>query len=129
MPTLNQLCYKKNIRKKKIKKSKSPDLWKCPQRKGFCLKVFTTTPKKPNSAVRKVARIRLTNKKKITGYIPGVGYNTLQKFSAVLVRGGRVKDVPGVKYHLIRNKFDFAPVLNRKTSRSKYGTSRDCNFK
>lgn len=124
MLTLNQLRYKKFLRKKKKKNNKSIDLDKCPQKKGFCLKVFTTNPKKPNSAVRKVARIRLTNKKKITGYIPGIGYNSLQKFSAVLVRGGRVKDLPGVKYHLIRNKLDFVGIINRKSSRSKYGTRK-----
>lgn len=122
MPTLNQLRYKKFLRKKK--KKKLSDLYGCPQKKGFCLKVFTINPKKPNSAVRKVSRIRLTNKRKITGYIPGIGYNSLQKFSAVLVRGGRVKDLPGVKYHIIRNKFDLVGIINRKSSRSKYGTTK-----
>jgi len=124
MPTNNQLCNKKIIRKRKIKKSKSPDLKRSPQKKGFCLKIFTMNPKKPNSAVRKVARIRLRNKNEITGYIPGIGYNSLQKYSAVLVRGGRVKDLPGVKYHIIRNKLDLVPLYGRKSSRSKYGVKK-----
>lgn len=124
MTTKNQGYYNKNLRIRKKKKTKSPDLKQNPQKKGYCLKVFTMSPKKPNSATRKVARIQLTNYKHITGYICGIGYNNLQKYSTVLIRGGRVKDLPGVKYHLIRNKFDFAPILNRKRSRSKYGTKK-----
>ena len=104
MPTVNQLC--KKIRKQKRKLEKSPALKKSPQKKGVCLKVFTKTPKKPNSALRKVARLRLSTKKKITAYIPGEGH-TLQEYSTVLMRGGRVKDLPGVKYHLVRGKYDF----------------------
>jgi len=92
-----------------------------PQKKGICIKVFTRTPKKPNSAIRKVVRLRLTNNKRITAYIPGEGHN-LQQYSTVVVRGGRVKDLPGVKYHLIRGKLDFLGVINRRSSRSKYGT-------
>jgi small subunit ribosomal protein S12 len=103
-----------------VNKFKSPALKKSPQKKGVCLKVYTKTPKKPNSAIRKVARIRLTNGLDIIAYIPGEGHN-LQEHSVVLVRGGRVKDLPGVKYHLIRGVYDLQPVNNRKTSRSKYG--------
>jgi small subunit ribosomal protein S12 len=123
MPTLNQIARKKveRIRKKKI--NKTPALRGCPQKKGVCLKVFIRTPKKPNSAQRKVAKIRLSNKKVITGYIPGIGHN-LQQYSSVLVRGGRVKDLPGVKYHLIRGKYDFQGLLKRKQARSKYGTRK-----
>lgn len=120
MTTVNQLCRKKRIQKLKI--NKTPALNKCPQKKGICLKVFLRTPKKPNSALRKLAKLRLlSNLKIITAYIPGEGHN-LQDYSVVLVRGGRVKDLPGVKYHLIRGKYDFAGLKNRKTSRSKYGT-------
>jgi small subunit ribosomal protein S12 len=119
MPTLNQLC--KNTRKKKKNLEKTPALEKCPQKKGVCLKIFTKTPKKPNSALRKVARVRLSNKKRVTAYIPGEGHS-LQEYSTVLMRGGRVKDLPGVKYHLVRGKFDFLGLKNRKKARSKYGT-------
>jgi small subunit ribosomal protein S12 len=119
MPTLNQLC--KNTRKKKKNLEKTPALEKCPQKKGVCLKIFTRTPKKPNSALRKVARVRLSNKKRVTAYIPGEGHS-LQEYSTVLMRGGRVKDLPGVKYHLVRGKFDFLGLKNRKKARSKYGT-------
>ena len=119
MPTVNQLC--KKIRKPKKRLEKSPALEKAPQKKGVCLKVFTKTPKKPNSALRKVARLRLSTKKIVTAYIPGEGH-TLQEYSTVLMRGGRVKDLPGVKYHLVRGKFDFLGLKNRKQARSKYGT-------
>ena len=121
MPTINQLCS--FTRKKKNKIKKAPALQKCPQKKGVCVRVFTRSPKKPNSAIRKVARIRLTNNLKVTAYIPGEGHN-LQEYSTVLMRGGRVKDLPGVKYHLIRGKLDFLGVKDRKTSRSKYGTKK-----
>ena len=121
MPTVNQLCNK--IRKLKKKLKKSPALEKAPQKKGICLKVFTKTPKKPNSAIRKVARLRLSTKKRVTAYIPGEGH-TLQEYSAVLMRGGRVKDLPGVKYHLVRGKFDFLGLKNRKQARSKYGAKK-----
>jgi small subunit ribosomal protein S12 len=121
MPTITQLCN--FSRKKKIKIKKTPALQSSPQKKGVCLKVFIRTPKKPNSALRKVTRIRLTNNKKVTAYIPGEGHN-LQEYSTVLMRGGRVKDLPGVKYHLIRGKLDFNGVKGRKTSRSKYGTKK-----
>ena len=121
MPTINQLCSK--IRGLKKKLNRSPDLLKSPQKKGVCLKVFTRTPKKPNSALRKVARLRLSTKKKITAYITGEGH-TLQEYSTVLMRGGRVKDLPGVKYHLIRGKYDFLGLKNRRQARSKYGTKK-----
>jgi len=121
MPTVNQLC--KKIRKQKRKLEKSPALKKSPQKKGVCLKVFTKTPKKPNSALRKVAKLRLSTTAKITAYIPGEGH-TLQEYSTVLMRGGRVKDLPGVKYHLVRGKFDFLGLKNRKQARSKYGTKK-----
>lgn len=121
MPTINQLCNK--IRKTKKSLTRSPALEKAPQRKGICLKVFTKTPKKPNSAIRKVARLRLSTKKRVTAYIPGEGH-TLQEYSAVLMRGGRVKDLPGVKYHLIRGKYDFLGLKNRKQARSKYGSKK-----
>jgi len=119
MPTINQLC--KLSRKKKTKKNKTPALNFNPQKKGICVKIYNRTPKKPNSALRKVAKIKLSNGKKIETYIPGEKHN-LQEFSVVLMRGGRVPDLPGVKYHLIRGKYDFHGVKNRKTSRSKYGT-------
>lgn len=119
MPTINQLIRKG--RKKAVKKSKSVDLEKCPQKKGVCLQVMTRTPKKPNSALRKVARVRLTNGKEVTAYIPGEGHN-LQEHSIVLIRGGRVRDLPGVKYHIIRGRLDTAGVDGRKRSRSKYGS-------
>lgn len=121
MPTINQLIRKE--RKKVTKKSKSPALVKCPQRRGVCTRVYTTTPKKPNSALRKVAKVRLTSGYEVISYIPGEGHN-LQEHSIVLVRGGRVKDLPGVKYHIVRGALDTAGVANRKNSRSKYGTKR-----
>lgn len=121
MSTLNQLCFKRQKRKKKIKIDKSPALKKCPQRKGICLKVYTKTPKKPNSALRKVAKVCLTSEYTIISYIPGIGH-TLQEHSIVLVRGGRVPDLPGVKYHIVRGKYDLLGILRRRTSRSKYGT-------
>jgi small subunit ribosomal protein S12 len=121
MPTINQLC--KYGRKKKRKLNKTPALVGSPQKKGICIKVFTRTPKKPNSAIRKLVRIRLTNNLKVMAYIPGEGHN-LQEYSTVLMRGGRVKDLPGIKYHLIRGKLDFSGLKNRKTSRSKYGTKK-----
>ena len=121
MPTISQLIrHRRNI---KIKRSKSPALTSCPQRRGVCTRVFTTTPKKPNSALRKVARVRLTNGIEVTSYIPGVGHN-LQEHSIVLIRGGRVKDLPGVRYHVVRGTLDTAGVANRKQSRSKYGAKR-----
>jgi small subunit ribosomal protein S12 len=119
MPTINQLC--KYIRKNKNKIKKTPALEGCSQKKGTCIRVFVRTPKKPNSALRKVARIRLSNNKLVTAYIPGEGHN-LQEYSSVLMRGGRVKDLPGVKYHLIRGQEDFAGIKDRKSARSKYGT-------
>jgi len=121
VPTINQLVRRE--RKKVIKKSKSPALVKCPQRRGVCTRVYTTTPKKPNSALRKVAKVRLTSGYEVISYIPGEGHN-LQEHSIVLVRGGRVKDLPGVKYHIIRGALDTAGVANRKKSRSKYGTKK-----
>jgi small subunit ribosomal protein S12 len=121
MPTINQLCQ--NIRKLKKSLNSSPALERSPQKKGVCLKVFTRTPKKPNSALRKVVRLRLSTKKRTTAYIPGEGH-TLQEYSSVLMRGGRVKDLPGVKYHLIRGKYDFLGLKNRKQARSKYGTKK-----
>ena len=121
MPTINQLVRKG--RKKVTKKSKSVDLEECPQKKGVCLQVMTRTPKKPNSALRKVARVRLTSGKEVTAYIPGEGHN-LQEHSIVLIRGGRVPDLPGVKYHMIRGKLDTAGVEGRKRGRSKYGAKR-----
>jgi small subunit ribosomal protein S12 len=121
LPTVNQLIRKGRIPKKY--KSKSPALDDCPQRRGVCTRVFTTTPKKPNSALRKVARIRLTNNIEVTGYIPGVGHN-LQEHSIVLVRGGRVKDLPGVRYHIVRGTLDSEGVVSRNQSRSKYGAKK-----
>jgi small subunit ribosomal protein S12 len=120
MPTFNQLL--KTPRQPKIKRNKTPALNRCPQKKGICIKVFTQTPKKPNSALRKVAKIRLiSNRLRVVVYIPGETH-TLKEYSTVLMRGGRVKDLPGVKYHLIRGKFDLIGLKTRKTSRSKYGT-------
>jgi small subunit ribosomal protein S12 len=119
MPTYNQLCKKK--RKNKTKLKKTPALECCPQKKGICIKLVLRAPKKPNSALRKLVKLRLSNKKKIYAYVPGEGHN-LQQYSTVLMRGGRVQDLPGVKYHLIRGKLDFIGLKNRKTSRSKYGT-------
>ncbi len=121
MPTIAQLLRKPRIPKKK--KSKSPALMSCPQRRGVCIQVRTMTPKKPNSALRKVARVRLTTGKEVTAYIPGEGHN-LQEHSIVLVRGGRVKDLPGVKYHIVRGTLDTQGVVDRKKSRSKYGTKK-----
>ena len=121
MPTINQLI--RNGRKSKKKKTKSPALKKCPQKRGVCTRVMTFTPKKPNSALRKVARVRLTNGIEVTVYIPGVGHN-LQEHSAVLIRGGRVKDLPGVRYHMVRGTLDALGVEDRRKSRSKYGTKR-----
>jgi small subunit ribosomal protein S12 len=121
MPTVNQLIRKP--RKKMTYKSKSPALKVCPQVRGVCTRVFTTTPKKPNSALRKVARVKLSNGMEVTAYIPGEGHN-LQEHSVVLVRGGRVKDLPGVKYHIVRGALDCAGVENRKQSRSLYGAKR-----
>lgn len=121
MPTISQLVRK--ARKKVEYKTKSPALTRCPQRRGVCVRVYTTTPKKPNSALRKVARVRLTNGYEITSYIPGEGHN-LQEHSVVLIRGGRVKDLPGVRYHIVRGTLDTAGVNDRKISRSKYGTKR-----
>jgi small subunit ribosomal protein S12 len=118
-PTINQLV--KKGRKKVGKKSKSPDLGSSPHKKGVCLQVMTRTPKKPNSALRKVARVRLSNGKEISAYIPGEGHN-LQEHSIVLVRGGRVRDLPGIKYHIVRGTQDTAGVTGRKRRRSKYGT-------
>jgi len=122
MPTINQLC-KKSSRRKKSSRSKTPALKFCPQKKGVCVKVFIKTPKKPNSAQRKVVKIKLSTRKKTEAYIPGEGHN-LQEYSVVLMRGGRVPDLPGVKYHLIRGKYDFQGTKNRKNARSKYGTKR-----
>jgi small subunit ribosomal protein S12 len=121
MPTINQLI--KGGRKPPFKKSKSIALDKCPQKRGVCTKVFTRTPKKPNSALRKVARVRLSNGKSVTAYIPGEGHN-LQEHSMVLIRGGRVKDLPGVRYHIIRGALDSAGVEGRRRGRSKYGAKR-----
>lgn len=121
MPRLSQLI--KLPRKQQIKKSKSPALQKCPQRKAVCTKVYVTSPKKPNSAKRKVAKLRVTNGQQTIAYIPGEGHN-LQEHSVVLLRGGAVKDLPGIKYHLVRGKYDLNSVINRNQSRSKYGTKK-----
>ncbi|CBI65851.1 small subunit ribosomal protein S12 [Helicobacter pylori B8] len=121
MPTINQLIRKE--RKKVVKETKSPALVECPQRRGVCTRVYTTTPRKPNSALRKVAKVRLTSKFEVISYIPGEGHN-LQEHSIVLVRGGRVKDLPGVKYHIVRGALDTAGVNKRTVSRSKYGTKK-----
>jgi small subunit ribosomal protein S12 len=121
VPTFNQLV--RNGRKPPRWKTASPALQSCPQRRGVCTRVYTSTPKKPNSALRKVARVRLTNGIEVTTYIPGVGHN-LQEHSIVLIRGGRVKDLPGVRYHVVRGALDTAGVANRKQSRSKYGAKR-----
>jgi len=122
MATINQLCLQ-FCRKKKFFKSKTPALKKNPQKKGVCIKVFTRTPKKPNSALRKVAKIKLSTRKRLEAYIPGEGHN-LQEYSVVLMRGGRIPDLPGVKYHLIRGKYDLQGVSARKNARSLYGTKR-----
>ncbi len=121
MPTINQLV--RRGRKKVKKKTKSPALEGCPQKRGICVRVYTTTPKKPNSALRKVTRVRLSNGIVVTAYIPGEGH-TLQEHSIVLVRGGRVKDLPGVRYHIVRGVYDSTGVEGRKKSRSQYGTKR-----
>jgi small subunit ribosomal protein S12 len=121
MPTISQLV--RQARERVKKRSKAPALQNCPQKRGVCVRVYTTTPKKPNSALRKVARIRLTNGIEITGYIPGEGHS-LQEHSVVLVRGGRVKDLPGVRYHIVRGTLDSTGVQNRKKSRSKYGAKK-----
>ncbi len=122
MPTINQLVSKE--RKRIIVKTKSPALANCPQKRGVCTRVYTTTPKKPNSALRKVARVRLTNGFEVTSYIPGIGHN-LQEHSVVLIRGGRVKDLPGVRYHIIRGTLDTAGVKGRAQGRSKYGAKKE----
>jgi small subunit ribosomal protein S12 len=124
MPTIQQLISSK--RKRIIKKTKSPALKECPQRRGVCTRVYTTTPKKPNSAIRKVARVRLTSGFEVTAYIPGIGHN-LQEHSVVLIRGGRVKDLPGVRYHIIRGTLDSGGVKDRTQGRSKYGVKKPKN--
>lgn len=121
MPTINQLIKKERMTQKA--RTKSPALMKCPQRRGVCTRVYTTTPKKPNSALRKVARVRLSNGYEVTSYIPGVGHN-LQEHSVVMIRGGRVKDLPGVRYHIIRGILDTQGVQGRANGRSKYGTKK-----
>jgi small subunit ribosomal protein S12 len=121
MPTINQLV--RNSRDKVSKRNKVPALKACPQKRGVCLRVYTTTPKKPNSALRKVARVKLTNGQEVTAYIPGEGHN-LQEHSVVLIRGGRVKDLPGVRYHILRGNLDTQGVANRKKRRSLYGTKK-----
>ena len=121
MPTISQLV--KFGRKAVTVKTKSPAMKDCPQKRGVCLRVYTTTPKKPNSALRKVARLRLTNQIEVTAYIPGVGHN-LQEHSIVMIRGGKVKDLPGVRYHIIRGTLDASGVANRRQGRSKYGAKR-----
>lgn len=121
MPTINQLVRKGRI--KILSKNKAPALEACPQKRGVCTRVYTTTPKKPNSALRKVARVRLTNGTEVTAYIPGEGHN-LQEHSIVLIRGGRVKDLPGVRYHIIRGTLDTSGVEDRKKGRSKYGAKK-----
>ena len=123
MPTRNQLVRKGKGREQSTSKSKSPILDSCPQKRGVCLQVKTTTPKKPNSALRKVARVRFSNKEEGTCYIPGIGHN-LQEHSVVLVRGGRVKDLPGVRYHIVRGTLDTAGVQKRNQARSKYGAKK-----
>ena len=122
MPTLSQLVRKS--RKSKLTKKDTPALQRCPQRRGVCVRVDTSTPKKPNSALRKVARVRLTNGSEVTSYIPGIGHN-LQEHSVVLIRGGRVKDLPGVRYHVVRGALDTLGVDERKQGRSKYGVKKD----
>ena len=121
MPTINQLVRKG--REAVRQKSKTPAMQACPQKRGVCIRVYTTTPKKPNSALRKVARVRLTNGLEVTSYIPGVGHN-LQEHSIVMIRGGRVKDLPGIRYHIIRGTLDTSGVTNRRQGRSKYGAKR-----
>jgi small subunit ribosomal protein S12 len=123
MVTINQLCNKQTSRKTKRKLNKVPALDKCPQKKGICTKLVIRTPKKPNSALRKIVKLRLSNSKRVYAYIPGEGHN-LQAYSTVIIRGGRVKDLPGIKYHLVRGKLDFSGLKTRKTSRSKYGAKK-----
>lgn len=124
MPTIQQLVRQERIKIKK--KNKSPALKNCPQRRGVCTRVYTTTPKKPNSALRKVARVRLTSGFEVTAYIPGIGHN-IQEHSVVLIRGGRVKDLPGVRYHIVRGTLDATGVKERLQSRSKYGSKKPKN--
>lgn len=124
MPTIQQLV--RSERQKSENKTKSPALKACPQRRGVCTRVYTTTPKKPNSALRKVARVRLTSGFEVTAYIPGIGHN-IQEHSVVLIRGGRVKDLPGVRYHVVRGTLDASGVKDRQNSRSKYGTKKPKN--
>ena len=124
MPTIQQLI--RIERKKVVKRKKTPALQECPQRRGVCTRVYTTTPKKPNSALRKVARVRLTNGIEVSAYIPGVGHN-LQEHSVVMIRGGRVKDLPGVRYHIVRGTLDTSGVQDRRQRRSKYGAKRPKN--
>ncbi len=124
MPTINQLI--RNGRRKQVQKTTAPALKACPQKRGVCVRVYTSTPKKPNSALRKVARVRLTNGMEVTSYIPGEGHN-LQEHSVVLIRGGRVKDLPGVRYHVIRGTMDASGVEERRKGRSKYGAKRPKN--
>jgi len=126
LPTINQLV--KSGRKKPVRKSDSPALKSCPQKRGVCVRVYTSTPKKPNSALRKVARVRLTNGMEVTTYIPGVGHN-LQEHSIVMIRGGRIKDLPGVRYHVVRGSLDTLGVEGRMQSRSKYGAKRPKKIK
>ena len=126
MTTINQLCNK-NGRRKKRKLNKTPALEKCPQKRGICSKLVLRTPKKPNSALRKIVKLRLSTDRMVYAYIPGEGHN-LQEYSTVMIRGGRVKDLPGIKYHLVRGKLDFAGLTKRKTSRSKYGTKNLKNY-
>jgi small subunit ribosomal protein S12 len=121
MTTINQLC--RNKRKKKKTRNKVPALDRCHKKKGVCTKIFLRTPKKPNSALRKLVKLRLSNNKRIMAYIPGEGHK-LQEYSTVIIRGGRVKDLPGIKYHLVRGKLDFSGLMQRKTSRSKYGAKK-----
>ena len=121
MPTINQLI--RNGRKRPLKKTKVPAMESCPQKRGVCTRVYTTTPKKPNSALRKVARVKLTNGQEVSAYIPGEGHN-LQEHSVVMIRGGRVKDLPGVRYHILRGNLDTQGVANRKKRRSLYGTKK-----
>jgi small subunit ribosomal protein S12 len=121
MPTTEQLV--RNGRESTVRKTKAPALMGCPERRGVCTRVYTTTPKKPNSALRKVARVKLTNGMEVTSYIPGVGHN-LQEHSIVLIRGGRVKDLPGVRYHIVRGTLDTTGVTDRRQGRSKYGAKR-----
>ena len=125
MPTINQLIRK--ARKRPVERNKVPALEACPQKRGVCTRVYTTTPKKPNSALRKVARVRLTNGFEVTSYIPGEGHN-LQQYSVVIMRGGRTPDLPGFKYKLVRGKLDLLGVKDRKSSRSRFGTKDFTNF-